>query len=142
MIVCQIVTVQPLAVGRAAPRFSKDLNGYARFLPAWEAFDLLRLKIGYFVIIANCYNQAMYQIVYKKKAIKSLVKMPTAITAKFKAAFYAIADGQPEHLDINALEGLNGFRLRIGNYRAIYETDNGRLIVTVFNIGSRGDICK
>jgi mRNA interferase RelE/StbE len=84
----------------------------------------------------------MYQVVYKKKATKALLKMPTAIAAKFKAAFYAIADDQSEHLDIKALEGLSGFRLRIGSYRAVYEIDNGRLIVTVFNIGSRGDIYK
>jgi mRNA interferase RelE/StbE len=84
----------------------------------------------------------MHEIVYKKKAIKSLTRMPSAIAAKFKAAFYSIADSQADHLDIKALEGLSGFRLRIGNYRAIYEIDNGRLIVTVFNIGSRGDIYK
>jgi mRNA interferase RelE/StbE len=84
----------------------------------------------------------MYQIVYKKKAIKSLEKMPGDIAARFKAAFYAIADGQQAHLDIKSLEGLDGYRLRIGGYRAVYELDNGRLIVTVFNIGSRGDIYK
>ncbi len=84
----------------------------------------------------------MYQIVYKKKAIKSLEKMPAAIAAKFKDAFYAIADGNKANLDIKPLEGLNGYRLRINSYRAMYELDNGRLIVTVFNIGSRGDIYK
>jgi mRNA interferase RelE/StbE len=84
----------------------------------------------------------MHEIVYKKKAIKSLTRIPAVIAAKFKAAFYSIADSQADHLDIKALEGLSGFRLRIGNYRAIYEIDNGRLIVTVFNIGSRGDIYK
>jgi len=60
--------------------------------------------------------------------------MPKAIAAKFKAAFYSIADSQFDHLDIKALEELSGLRLRIGNYRAIYEVDNGRLIVAVFNI--------
>ncbi|SJM94765.1 Plasmid stabilization system [Crenothrix polyspora] len=84
----------------------------------------------------------MYQIVYKKKAIKTLAKMPVTVVAKFKAAFYAIADDNNAQLDIKQLEGLGGFRLRIGSYRAIYEIDDGRLIVTVFNIGSRGDIYK
>jgi mRNA interferase RelE/StbE len=76
----------------------------------------------------------MHEIVYKKKAIKSFSRMPKAIAAKFKAAFYSIAHSQSDHLDIKALEGLCGLRLRIGNYRAIYEVDNGRLIVAVFNI--------
>jgi mRNA-degrading endonuclease RelE of RelBE toxin-antitoxin system len=38
----------------------------------------------------------MYEIVYKMKAIKSLTRMPSAIAAKFKAAFYSIADSHAE----------------------------------------------
>lgn len=84
----------------------------------------------------------MHQIVYKKKAITALIKMPKAIGEKFKEAFYAIANNNDAPLDIKSLEGLAGFRLRIGDYRAIYEIDDGQLIVTIFNIGSRGDIYK
>ena len=84
----------------------------------------------------------MYQIVYKKKAIKALEKMPTAIVAKFKAAFSIIADGNNAQLDIKQMEGQDGFRLRIGGYRAVYELDDGRFIVIVFNVGTRGDIYK
>jgi mRNA-degrading endonuclease RelE of RelBE toxin-antitoxin system len=40
------------------------------------------------------------------------------------------------------MEGPDKFRLRIGGYRAVYELDNGRLIVIVFNVGTRGDIYK
>lgn len=82
----------------------------------------------------------MYQIVFKKKAIKALEKMPKEIVDRFKSAFYAIAAGNSADLDIKPLSGLDGYRLRIGSYRAVYELDKGRLIVTVFNIGSRGGI--
>jgi hypothetical protein len=44
--------------------------------------------------------------------------MPAAIVAKFKSAFTVIADGNNAQLD------------------------NGQLIVTVFNVGTRGDIYK
>ncbi|MCX7084362.1 MAG: type II toxin-antitoxin system RelE/ParE family toxin [Methylococcales bacterium] len=84
----------------------------------------------------------MYKIVYKKKAVKALAKIPTEFSERFISAFDAIAVGNTEGLSIKPLEGLSGFRLRIGSYRAIYELDNGELIVTVFNIGSRGDIYK
>jgi mRNA interferase RelE/StbE len=84
----------------------------------------------------------MYKIIYKKKAIKALEKMPKAIVTRFITAFESIARGDEQGLSIKPLEGLTGLRLRIGSYRAVYELDNGELIVTVFNIGSRGDIYK
>lgn len=84
----------------------------------------------------------MHRILYKKKALKALAKMPKPLADRFRSAFSAIAQGQHRQLDIKPMEGVGGFRLRIGDYRAVYEIDNGRLIVTVFNIGGRGDIYK
>ena len=84
----------------------------------------------------------MYQIYYKKKAIKALEKMPVNMASKFQFAFKQIAQGHNETLDIKRLSGLDGYRLRIGDYRAIHEIDNGRLIITVITIGNRGDIYK
>jgi len=84
----------------------------------------------------------MYKIIYKKKALKALAKCPKEIAIRFRYAFKSIAEGNQQGLSIKPMEGLGGFRLRIGSYRAIYEMDNGELIVTVFNIGSRGDIYK
>ncbi len=84
----------------------------------------------------------MYKIIYKKKAVKALAKIPIEFSARFINAFDAIAAGNTDGLSIKPLEGFSGFRLRIGNYRAIYELDNGQLIVTVFNIGNRGDTYK
>ncbi len=84
----------------------------------------------------------MYQIIYKRSATKALAKMPKAIAERFQLAFSAIAAQEAAHLDIKKMEGEDCWRLRIGGYRAVYEVDNGRLIVTVFNIGSRGGIYK
>jgi mRNA interferase RelE/StbE len=84
----------------------------------------------------------MYKIIYKKKAVKALAKCPREIALRFRSAFEGIAAGNQQGLSIKQLEGLDGFRLRIGSYRAIYEFDNGALIVTVFNVGSRGGIYK
>ena len=32
------------------------------------------------------------------------------------------------------------YRLRVGNYRIIYEIDNGELIIIVIDVGNRGEI--
>ncbi len=51
-------------------------------------------------------------------------------------AIYALPEG-----DVKALTGFkNVFRLRVGDYRVIYEIRNDVLLITVVNIGNRGQI--
>lgn len=38
------------------------------------------------------------------------------------------------------LKGRDGYRIRIGTYRVIYDIFDNTLVVDVVNIGSRGDI--
>jgi mRNA interferase RelE/StbE len=38
------------------------------------------------------------------------------------------------------LRGRDAWRIRIGDYRAIYEIDDGRLIVTVITVGHRREV--
>jgi len=45
-------------------------------------------------------------------------------------------------LDIDALKGREGFRLRVGQYRAIYTRQDDQLIIEVVKIRPRGDIYK
>jgi mRNA interferase RelE/StbE len=40
------------------------------------------------------------------------------------------------------LQGHTGFRLRVGDYRILYEADVARRVVTVYAIGHRKDIYK
>lgn len=85
----------------------------------------------------------MYQIVYRKPAQKALLKMPKATTGSFLAAFERIAERlDTQGLDVKPLQGREGFRLRIGEWRAIYRIMAGQLLIEVVDIGSRGDIYK
>lgn len=87
----------------------------------------------------------MYQIVYKKSAAKVLTKLPTKTAQQFLNAFEKLA-ARDSHsvatLDIKKLENRAGFRLRIGDYRAIYQVWDEQLIIEVIKIGSRGDVYK
>jgi mRNA interferase RelE/StbE len=84
----------------------------------------------------------MYQVIYRKTAAKALLKMPLRVAEQFKEAFEQMAMNDEDGLDIKKLEGREGFRLRIGGYRAIYRKLNDMLIIEVLKVGSRGDIYK
>ena len=85
----------------------------------------------------------MYKITYRKPAAKALTKLPTKTAVQFLNAFEQLATGaeQPA-FDIKKLEGREGYRLRIGGYRAIYRFLDAIMIIEVLKIGSRGDIYK
>lgn len=84
----------------------------------------------------------MYEITYKKSAAKTLAKIPTKIATQFMAGFELIAQDDASQLDIKKLQNRDGYRLRIGSYRAIYQIIEDTLTIEVLKIGSRGDIYK
>lgn len=83
----------------------------------------------------------MYQIFYRRSAQKALLKMPRTLAARFQDAFRRLAeDPTRRDLDVKALAGREGYRLRIGEWRALYSIHQGRLLILVLDIGPRGDI--
>ena len=69
--------------------------------------------------------------------------MPGKISEKFTDSFALLANNNEEaSLDIKKLEGRDGFRLRIGSYRAIYRKLNDVMVIDVINAGIRGDVYK
>lgn len=84
----------------------------------------------------------MYNITYRKLAAKSFLKLPAAYQVRFRTAFNQLAAGDSIGLDVKKLEGREGFRLRIGDYRAIYRIIDAVMVIEVVKIGSRGDIYK
>lgn len=51
-----------------------------------------------------------------------------------------IAADEVQGLDIKKLKNMDGFRIRIGDYRAVYTID--MVIMNVENVGPRGGIYK
>lgn len=68
--------------------------------------------------------------------------MPWPTAQRFLEAFDALASGHSKGLDIQKLAGRTGYRLRIGNWRALYRVKKEKLIIEVIKIGPRGDIYK
>lgn len=80
-----------------------------------------------------------YIIVLSKKAKKQLDKLPNKIA---ESVFVAISslEKNPRPIGCKKLNGRDGYRIRIGNYRVIYDVIDNELIVDVVTLGHRKDI--
>jgi mRNA interferase RelE/StbE len=85
----------------------------------------------------------MYQVVYKKRATKTLARMPSVDRQRILGVLGELArDPYAATLDTKRLQGRDGFRLRVGDWRVLYELVDARLVIQVLQIGSRGDVYK
>jgi mRNA interferase RelE/StbE len=81
----------------------------------------------------------MYTLVFKKKAIKALTKVNEPYYSSIMDAINELAEN-PRPNGCKKLTGRDGYRIRVGTYRIIYDIFEDTLIVAVVNLGSRGDI--
>lgn len=88
-------------------------------------------------------NFTMYELKYKKKALKIMRKMPNDVRDNIKKELKEIAlDPYGYEGDWKPLTGMSGWRLRVGGYRAICDVQDEALIVLVLKVGPRGDVYK
>ena len=79
-----------------------------------------------------------YNLKIQKNAQKSLSKISEPFQTKIIDKIYALANDP--YYNAKKLTGREAYRIRIGNYRVIYEIDNSELVILVVNIGHRKDI--
>ena len=83
----------------------------------------------------------MYRVVTTKSFDKALARLPLnwqkRIVAKIKEV---AADPYAPNNNLTKLQGRDGYRLRVGDWRVIYELQDERLMMLVLDMGPRGDI--
>lgn len=85
----------------------------------------------------------MYKIIFKKKAAKSLTKLPHNVVKTIREKLEAIAtDPYAEHPNAKKLQGREGYRLRVGDWRVIYEIQNEQLVILVLKVAPRGEVYR
>ena len=80
-----------------------------------------------------------YQLSIRPKAIKVLEKINEPDYSAIKKAIYSLAEN-PRPAGCKKLKGRSGWRIRIGNYRIIYNIFDEILSVDVIAVGHRKDI--
>lgn len=82
----------------------------------------------------------MYKILLTKKAIKDLDKVNEADRIRIKEKLMALINDPVSFSKKLSNPRMGTFRLRIGNYRAIFDIDDDKIII--LRIGHRKDIYK
>jgi mRNA interferase RelE/StbE len=83
-----------------------------------------------------------YRIEIKNSVAKSLKKIPKADRVHIIDKIDSFAENLPNP-DTTKMKGNNPFhKVRVGNYRIIYEIQNDILVILVVKIGHRKDIYR
>ena len=84
-----------------------------------------------------------YKIAYTKQASKTLKKVPVDIARNLQEKIEHIAeDPYASHSNVTKLQNREGFRLRVGDWRVIYDIQKDKVIVLVLKIGLRGEVYR
>jgi len=83
-----------------------------------------------------------YTITFTRKAAKSFQKIPAKLGNGIINALKDLAQDPYSHGSVKKLEGQDGYRLRVGDYRVVYTLEDEILVIHVIKIGTRGDVYK
>jgi mRNA interferase RelE/StbE len=85
----------------------------------------------------------MYKVFYQQKALKTLRKLPINLSRLIRGKINQLAqDPHAPNPHVKLLEGRSGYRLRIGDWRVLYDLLDDRLVIVVVKIKTRGDVYK
>jgi len=85
----------------------------------------------------------MYSVLFVKSADKALRQMPRDVAQRIRHRLDGIAaDPYADHPDVTKLQNRPGYRLRVRDWRVIYEIQGDRLIILVLKVGLRGEVYR
>jgi len=82
-----------------------------------------------------------YAVFILRRAQAQLAKLPPEAYEQIKERIRGLGDEARPH-GCKKLVGREGWRIRVGNYRIIYEIEDARKVVTILDVGNRRDIYR
>ena len=82
-----------------------------------------------------------YTVLILRRAQKELAQLPAEPFERVRESIRALAQ-DPRPPGCLRLTGREGWRIRVGDYRVIYDIDDPQQVVTVLHIGHRADVYR
>ena len=82
-----------------------------------------------------------YTVFILRRAQKELAQLPGGEYERVRDAIAALSI-DPRPPGCRKLSGRDGWRIRVSDYRVIYEIDDSRRVVTVVHVGHRRDVYR
>lgn len=84
----------------------------------------------------------MFKIEYARDALKALKVLPRNVQLGIVSKIEQLAEHPFAMPQVKKLIGREGYRLRVGDWRIIYEIQGDKLVIYVLAIAPRGGIYK
>ena len=89
------------------------------------------------------YIMLTQHITYVKQAEPSLLKLPKNLLKRIREKLVTISENPyVQHNNVTKLKDNAGFRLRVGDWRVIYEIHDGEMIILVVKVAPRGRVYR
>ena len=80
-----------------------------------------------------------YTVVVTATVKKLILKLPSSIAHRIENSLLQLEE-DPRPPGYKKLKGRNGYRIRVGDYRIIYEIEDNILRIVIIDVGNRKDI--
>lgn len=83
----------------------------------------------------------IFQIIWSESAVKKLKKLDKTVAKRIFKKVSELSEN-PYHSDVTKIIGDPYFRLRIGDYRVIFDIQNDMLRMLILNVGHLKNVYK
>ncbi|MBE2240048.1 MAG: type II toxin-antitoxin system RelE/ParE family toxin [Caldilineaceae bacterium] len=85
----------------------------------------------------------MYTVVYTTQAARALRRLPRNVADRIREKLALVADDPFASIpNATKLQGRPGYRLRVGDWRVIYEVDKEKIVIVVVKVAARGEVYR
>jgi mRNA interferase RelE/StbE len=82
-----------------------------------------------------------YQVIILKSVRKELDRLPDNVASRILARLAGL-ETNPRPADVKKLKGRDAWRIRVGDYRVIYEIHDRVLEIIVITVGHRREVYR
>ena len=82
-----------------------------------------------------------YEVEFAKSAQKELTKLPHQISLRIAKAIYKLSE-DPRKGNVRPMVGTTSWRLRVGDYRVVYDILDNRLTILIIRIRHRKEVYR